>query len=73
MTRHVRHGIAIETTHAPRPGLPPNWRWAALEADRTDADARCGYGATEEEAIADLLAEINPQPAPVARRPWRTA
>ena len=57
--------MKIKTEYDPR-ALMPSWEWLAVDDDTYDGapdagpKARAiGYGATEAEAIADLLEQLN--------------
>lgn len=50
--------MKIKTVYDPKP-IPVRWfDWEAIEYDTYDLGSPTGYGATEEEAIADLKEKL---------------
>ena len=50
--------MKIKTTHV-KPPIPDfSMDWSAIDSDTYDLEAPIGYGATETEAVADLLEQI---------------
>lgn len=45
-------------THYDASSLFPSTDWSAVDDDTYDLDEPCGYGATEKEAIDDLMEQI---------------
>jgi hypothetical protein len=55
MTIHQINGIKVRTGHTPTPWA--KFDWSAVD-DNYDEGGTIGYGATETEAIADLIEQI---------------
>lgn len=73
MPKHIINGVTIHTHYDPPPIPPRDCDWSATtdDYDMTDVDEEghpysncpCGYGATESEAIANLLDQLDLDPA----------
>lgn len=50
--------MKLRTTHEYPPIPDRRWDWSAVDDDTYEGGCPIGHGATEAEAIADLLAQI---------------
>lgn len=55
---HVINGIEIKTWNVCPPVPVRNWDWAAWVKDSDEETGLEGHGATEQEAIEDLLFQL---------------
>jgi hypothetical protein len=66
--------MKISTSYWPKPGPSKAFDWSAVDSDVYDGAEdsatrnQIGYGATEAEAIADLMEQIEPEPIPAHSR-----
>lgn len=62
MTIHTRNGYRIRTNHEYPPIPIRDMDWSAVDDSTYDGEGcPIGWGATEEEAIADLLEQLEEQ------------
>jgi hypothetical protein len=50
--------MQIRTTYWPKPGPSRACDWSAIDADTYEPGDPVGYGATEDDAVADLLSQL---------------
>jgi hypothetical protein len=53
-----QHKINIQACYDPKPIPIRRFDWEAFDSDALDYDSVTGFGATKEEAIADLMEQL---------------